>query len=168
VAVLAPVVLQAQASTQRAPDKKLVVAAARDVMQRARYATFVTVGDGGQPQARIVDPLVPDADLTIWVGTNPVTRKVAELKRDGRVTMMYFDTKTNEYATIIGRADVVSDRAEKTRHWKAEWGPFYKKGPSGDDFVLIRVRPSRIEIVSPTHKLVNDSLTWRPVSVTLP
>lgn len=51
---------------------------ALSLMQRARYATLVTVGDSGQPQARIADPRAPESDMTIWVATNPLTRKVNE------------------------------------------------------------------------------------------
>lgn len=150
------------------PDRKAVIAAARDVMQKARYATLVTIGPDGHPQARIVDPLAPDSAFTIWIGTNPLTRKVGEVKRDPRVTLMYFDARANEYVSIIGRAEGVLDASEKARHWKAEWGPFYKNGARGSDFMLLRVRPSRLEIVSPTHKLVNDSINWRPISITVP
>lgn len=149
-------------------DRAAMIAAARDVMQKARYATLVTLGPDGHPQARVVDPLAPDSALTIWIGTNPLTRKVAEVRRDPRVTLVYFDTKGNEYVSIIGRAEPVVGAAEKSRHWKAEWGPFYKNGARGSDFMLLRVRPIRLEIVSPSHKLVNDSVSWRPVSVTIP
>ena len=156
------------AQTPPAPTKAAIVAAARDVMTRARYATLSTVGDGGQPQSRIVDPLVPDKDLTVWIGTNPVTRKVAEIRKNSRVTLLYFDAKGLEYATVIGTADVVTDKNEKAKHWKAEWGAFYKEGAKGADFVLIRVRPTRVEVVSPSHKLMNDPVNWRPVGVNLP
>jgi hypothetical protein len=30
------------------------------------------------------------------------------------------------------------------------------------------VKPTRIEVVSPRHKIMNDMKTWLPVSVTLP
>ena len=151
-----------------APTKAAIVAAARDVMTHARYATLSTVGDSGQPQSRIVDPLVPDKDLTVWIGTNPATRKVGEIRRNGRVTLLYFDAKGLEYATVLGVADIVTDKSEKAKHWKAEWGPFYPKGAKDDDFVLIRVRPTRVEVVSPSHKLMNDPVNWRPVGVNLP
>ena len=158
-----PGVVRAQAASRSA-----VLTAARDVMQRARYATLITIGADGQPEARIVDPLVPDAQMTIWIGTNPVTRKVADVRRDPRVTLMYFDATGNEYVSVVGHARVVTGSAERSRHWKPEWGPFYRNGASGADFVLLRVTPTRLEIVSPRHKLINDSLTWRPVTVTIP
>jgi general stress protein 26 len=151
----------------QAPGKDSVIAAARDVMTRARYATLGTVS-GAQPAARVVDPQAPDRDLTVWIATNPATRKVEEIRKNPRVSLMYFDATGLEYAMLAGTATIVSDRAEIRRHWKAEWKPFYAKGPDGDDIILLRVRPTRVEVVSPKHKLVNDAKTWRPVGVDLP
>ena len=51
-------------------DRAAVLRAAKEVIQKARYCSFITLGEDGQPQARIVDPLGPDDDMTIWVATN--------------------------------------------------------------------------------------------------
>lgn len=149
------------------PDREQIEAAAFDVMKAARYASFVTIGVDGQPQARVVDPLVA-ADRTIWVATNPLSRKVAELRRNSRVTLLFFNAAANEYVTVQGRARMVSDAATRAARWKAEWGPFYKKRYEGPDFLLIAVRPFRLEISSPRHGLMNDSTTWRPVVLDIP
>ena len=122
----------------------------------------------GKPAARVVDPQAPDRDLTVWIATNPATRKVEEIRKNPRVSLMYFDATGLEYAMLAGTVTIVADRAEIRRHWKPEWKPFYAKGPDGDDIILLRVRPTRVEVVSPTHKLVNDAKTWRPVGVDLP
>ena len=150
------------------PTKADIVAAARDVMTRARYATLATNGPGTQPQARIVDPTVPDKDMVVWIGTNALTRKLAEIRLNNHVTLLYFDSKGLEYVTLLGVADVVTDPAEQAKHFKAEWAPFYKKGAASADFALIRVRATRLEVVSPSHKLINDTTNWRPVGVNLP
>ncbi|MEA3247585.1 MAG: pyridoxamine 5'-phosphate oxidase family protein [Gemmatimonadota bacterium] len=155
-------------AAQQAPTKAAIVAAARDVMQRARYATFTTVDANGQPQSRVVDPLVPDAALVVWIGTNPATRKVAEVRARPRVSLLYFDATGLEYAMVTGTATIVTDRAEKAKHWKAEWAPFYPKRAEDPGYVLIRVVPSRVEVVSPRHSLMNDPKDWRPVGVNLP
>jgi general stress protein 26 len=165
-AAVAPFALTAQAAP--APARSAIVAAARDVMAVARYAALVTNGPGGQPQARIVDPMLPDKDMVVWIATNSLTRKLDEIRANNHVTLLYFDSKGLEYATLLGTADIVTDKAERAKHWKAEWGPFYKRGAAGDDFVLIRVRATRVEVVSPSHKLVNDATTWRPIGVNLP
>lgn len=156
------------APAQGTPTKAQVLMAARDVMAKARYASFGTIDSSGRPQARIVDPLAPDKDLVVWIGTNPLTRKVGEVRANGRVSLLYFDAKGLEYVTLTGTATVVTDAAEKAKHWKAEWGPFYKEGANDAGFALIRVAPSRVEVVSPSHNLISDPKTWRPVSITLP
>jgi hypothetical protein len=53
-----------------AVDRAAVFRAAREVAQKVRYATFITRGEDGQPQARIVDALGPDEDFVVWVATN--------------------------------------------------------------------------------------------------
>ena len=160
--------VMAQAAQPAAPTKATIVAAARDVMAAARYATLSTVATGGQPQSRIVDPLLPDKEMTVWIGTNSLTRKIGEIRANSQVSLLYFDSKSLEYVALLGTAYVVTDKAEKARHWKPEWAPFYKKGADGSDFALIRVKATRIEVVSPSHKLMNNTTNWRPVGVNLP
>lgn len=158
----------AQVTPPSAPPQADVIAAAKDVMQTARYSTLITIGDDGQPQARIVDPFVPEADFTIWIATNPLTRKVTDIRRDPRVTLLYFNAAASEYVTVLGTATLVADSTEKARHWKKDWASFYKDGPHGEGYLLIRVRPTRLEVVSPRHGLVNDPTTWRPILVDMP
>ena len=158
----------AQAPPPPPPDRAAILKAARQVVEKARYCSFVTLGPDGSLQARIVDILPPDEDMTMWVGTNPVTRKVAEVRKDPRATLLCFDPAGPAYVTLIGKAEVVTDPAEKARRWKDDWQAFYKDKNRGDDYVLIRVRPRRLEIVSYPDKLLNDDATWRPLSVEFP
>lgn len=151
-----------------AADRAAVLRAAREVAQKARYATFITIGEDGQPQARIVDALGPDEEFTVWVGTNPVTRKVGEIAKDPRVTISFFDPAGPAYATLFGTAHLVTDPAVKALHWKSAWAPFYKDEYRGRDFALLAVVPRRLEIVSQGHGLINDPVTWRPVSIEFP
>ena len=145
-----------------------VVAAAREIIQAARYCTLVTIGPGGQPEARIVDPFLPDSDLTIWIATNPLTRKVQDIERDPRITLLYFNPATFEYVTVLGTAALDADSLDKAGHWKPEWAGLYRDRNRGADYLLLRIRPSRIEVVSPRRGLRNDPRTWRPVILDLP
>lgn len=157
----------ARADTPQAatPERSRVIAAAREVIQKARYCTMVTIGRDGHPQARMVDPFPPEEELTVWIATNPLTRKVREVGKDRRVTLLYFDPAARAYVTLLGRAELVRDRGEKAKRWKEEWTGFYKDDNRGDDYLLIRVRPLRLEVVSEAHGLTNDPKTWQPVIV---
>lgn len=160
--------LTAQGAPGAAPPRAQVVAAAREIMKGARYCTLVSIGLDGQPQARVVDAFAPDSGLTVWIATNAVTRKVGEIRHDPRVTLLYFNPTTFEYVTVIGRATLVDDAVQKAAHWKPEWSKLYKDENRGTDYLLIRVIPSRLEVVSVARGINNDPVTWRPTIVEWP
>lgn len=149
------------------PSRAEAIAAARTVMADARYATFITLDDTGHPQSRIVDPFAPEDDLTIWIATNARSRKVGQIEADPRVTLTWLDAGRQSYVTVLGVARSVRDPREKARLWKEEWAAFYKDRNRGDDYLLIRVTPRRLEVVSERLGMTNDPVTWRPVVVDL-
>lgn len=157
----------ATAQPPAAPDRERARAAAYEVMAAARYATLVTIGRDGHPQARVVDPLIAP-DRSIWIATNPRSRKVGEIRRDSRVTLLFFNAAASEYVTVVGRARPVTDAGTRAARWKAEWEPFYGNRHEGPDFLLIEVRPTRFEASSARHGLANDPETWAPVTIEAP
>ena len=163
-----PRIAATQAVPAQTPDRTKVVAAAAQVMEKARYCALVTIGRDGHPQARVVDPFPPERDLTVWIATNPITRKVEQIRTDPRVTLFYFDPSGPGYVTLLAKAELVSDPVEKARHWKEEWAAFYANKNRGEDFILIRCKPIRLELVSYGHGLLNDPSTWRPITVDFP
>ena len=144
-----------------------VLKIAAEVMQAARYCTFVTVDEEGQPRARVVDPFAPEKDMIVWMATKATTRKVAQIRKNPRATLLCFDEAKKGYMTLLGTATVVDDPAEKARRWKPEWKDFYDDENRGQDYVLIRLKPSRLEVLSPGDGLGNDPRTWVPVSLAL-
>ena len=140
--------------------------AAREIMLAARYCTLVTVGEAGRPQARTMDPFAPEADLTVWLATNPKSRKVGQIHRNPCVALHYLDPKSEDTVTLYGLARLVSDSGEKRNRWKEEWKEFYPDRDAG--YVLIAVTPERVEILSPTRGFANDPVTWTPKTIQLP
>lgn len=149
---------------QTAPaDRERLLTAAREIITTARYCALITKDASGHPQARTVDPFPPDEKFVIWIGTNPRTRKVAEIRRDPRITLYYFDRDAQAYVTIHGVARLVNDPNEKAKRFKEDWKDLY---PDRDkDYLLISVMPLQLEIVSVKQGIVGDRLTWRPPSV---
>ena len=147
------------------PARDSLLAVARKLMTGARYAALITLDSTGAPQARTVEPFAPERDMTVWVGTNPLTRKVAEIRRDSRVTLYYYDPAAMGYVTIRGRARLVNDPALKRTWWNPGWTAFYPDRDKG--YLLVKVTPERLEIVSPAHGITGDAVTWRPPTVRL-
>ena len=154
-----------QASRPAAPDRAKVIKVAAEVMQRARFCTLVTIGEDGHPQARVIDAFPPDAQMAVWMATTPSTRKVAQIRRDPRVTLSYFDPNSMGYVTLLGKATLVSDPAEKAKHWKEDWAKLYQDKNRGDDYLLIKVTPLRLEVSVESQGIANDPKTWRPVII---
>jgi len=142
-----------------------IIAAARELMASARYCALITIGEDGQPQAREIDAFAPEDDMTVWLATKAASRKVAQIQKDPRVTLYYQEPNGSGYVTILGRAAIVTDPEEKARRWKDAWTPLYDDRNRGDDYTLVRVTPSRLEIVSLQHNLIGDPVTWRPASI---
>lgn len=133
------------------PDRAAVIKAAREVAAQARFCSFITLDETGQPMARIIDLFPLDDDLTAWIGTSAAMRKVAQVRHDPRATLLCFDPQNYAYVTLIGTAEVLTDAASKAAHWKPEWKQYYRDENRGEDYVLIRLRPASVEIVSQAH-----------------
>ena len=159
---LAAPVVQSQ-ETRKPLTREQLIAAAREVMSAARYCALITVDSSGHSQARTLDPFPPDEDMRVWLGTNPRSRKVAEIRRHPRVTLYYFDREGQAYVTISGSAQLVNDEKQKAKRWKDEWKDFYPD--RAKDYLLIVVKPEKLEVVSVKKGIVGDSLTWKPPSV---
>ena len=133
-------------------------------MTTARYCALITTDSAHRVQARAMDPFPPEADMTIWFGTNSRSRKVAEIRRNRRVTLYYFNRENQEYVVLTGIARLVNDEKEKAQRWKDEWKAFYPNRST--DYLLIEVRPERLEIISEKKSILGDPRTWKPPTFT--
>jgi len=168
--VLAGSIAAGPAGAEQAPasEKERVLAAAGELMRAAGLCALVTLDASGAPQARAMQPFPPEQDLTVWMATNARTRKVDEIRKDPRVTLYYLAPDGTGYVTLVGRAAVVDDPAEKAKRWMPTWDAFYEDANRGSDYVLLRVTPSRVEVVSAAHGIAVEPKGWKPASVDLP
>ena len=150
-----------------APDRAALITAARETMTAVRYCAAITLDASGRPNARVVDAFAPDGEMVVWFATNPKSRKVAEIARDPRITLHYFDPQAPEqgYVAVVGRARLVDDPAEKKKRWKEGWEAFWPD--RGESYLLVEVTPERIEIASPSRGIGGDAVTWAAPAVRL-
>ncbi len=136
---------------------------AHAIIDSARCRILVTVDENGKPHAREMDPFKPEENLVVWLGTNPNTRKVRQIADNPNVVMFYYDTRGMSYVSIEGTARLVNDPIEKTKHWKEYWKRYY--ADRDKDYILIRIVPSRLEVVSYKHELFWKTESYLPHSV---
>lgn len=126
--------------------------AARATVTGAEYCFFVTTGTDGKPNARLMQPFEPEANLTMWFGASPDSRKIKDLAHSTQVALAFYDSAHTAYLTLSGTATVVTDLEQRQKYWRVFWNDIYPGGPEGDDYVLIKVVPDRLEMMNFTHK----------------
>src|ERR1041384_2368390 len=89
---------EAQNANREWPRNELI-SAAREIMNAARYCALITIDARGRTNARAMDAFTPDEKMIVWLATNPHSRKVAEIRRNSRVTLYYFDRENQAYVT---------------------------------------------------------------------
>ncbi len=133
---------------------------AKEIMLASGTCALITQDHKGRSRVRTMDPFPPENDFTVWFGTNSKSRKVDQIKKNPRVTLYYFDNRSMGYVTLHGSAQIVNDPEEKEKRWKEEWEAFYPN--KAEDYLLIKVSPEWMEIISVSHGIVGDQKTWKP------
>ena len=160
---LAPPLDLEQATSEAAPSRAQIIDAARQMMTRTRYCALVTVGGDGHPQAREVDAFAPDAGMTVWIATSTLTHKAQQMRHDSRVTLYYADhSKAAGYVAIMGRAQLVDDRAEMVKRKRAYWNQAF---PEFKNLVLIKVVPETMHVLNYSRGALGDTTNWHPPTV---
>ncbi len=134
--------------------------AAREIMTAAGTCALITLDKEGRPRVRVMDPFIPESDFTVWFGTNPKSRKVDQIKKNPKVTLYYLDSDSSGYVMIHGIAQLVDGQEEKEKYWKDAWEAFYPNKP--EDYLLIKVSPEWMEVISVTRGINGDPTTWKP------
>lgn len=113
-------------------------------IRRRRFCLMITESPTG-PSARVVQPHWPEVDGTIWLGTDPGSRKVADVERSGRCLLVYQDDRHATCVSVSCAAEVISDPTDAARRFMPGWTAFWPDGPDRS-FVAIRCVPDRLEI----------------------
>lgn len=158
-----PLTLNAQEKIGDLSNHDGIINAAKEIITAARYCALITINSLGQPHVRTMDPFPPDTNMVIWFGTNSKSRKVKEILNDPNVTLYYPEPKQDGYVVIKGTAEIINDKMEKEMYWKKEWETFYSDKKAS--YILIKVTPVQLDILSYKHGLIGNPYTWRIPSI---
>lgn len=146
------------------PEKEILTAS-RKIIKDCYFGTLINIDQNGQPRARAMEPFDPEDDFTIWMATNPKSRKVAQIKTNSQVTIHYFDKNNLGYVSLMGNAFIINDNAIKSQKWKDGWEQFYQN--QEEAYLLIKFVPETLELISIPTGFTGDEDTWQPHSVIL-
>jgi general stress protein 26 len=153
-------------SAQAPASRDTLLAAAREIVEAARYCGLVTFDGSGDARVRTMDPFLPGDDWSIWMGTRRGSRKVRDIEADPRVVLYYEVPERGGYVAIHGTASLVDDPEEKATRWKDEWAAFYTDRET--QYLLIRVIAERLEVIDYSRGIGGDPETWEPPMVEFP
>lgn len=123
---------------------------ALDTLRGHPFGFLSTLGRD-RVHTRLVEHLAVDDDATVWLGTSPRSRKTAQIACRPEVTYAVEDRDGVGAVTVQARAEVVGDEQARVARWEDGLLAFFPDGPRGDDFVLLRLRPYRVELMSFAH-----------------
>ena len=129
-------------------DVATIPSAYQDLLSKKGFAHVATVGPEGEPQTQ---PMWYEWDGTsILLSHTKARQKFRNLKRDPRVAVSILDPENPyRYLEIRGVVDIEDDPERKLidRLSKKYYGkdPYPKHKP-GDERVIIRIRPTRVNI----------------------
>ena len=131
---------------------------ARATMEGVEYCFLITASESGEANARLMQPFRPDEDLTIWFGASPRSRKVREIRANERATVAYEHPEEGAYVTLVGRATLERKEELRRKYWRRRWERYWPAGPEGEDYVLIRFVPERVELMSEAREVAPDPI----------
>jgi len=88
--------------------------------------------------------------------TDRRTRKVGEIARTGRMTLVYQHQVGGAYVTLVGRASIIDDIAVKQAIWRPGSFKWHPGGPTDANVVLIEFVTERIETWNTPGQIVPD------------
>ncbi|MFC2123275.1 pyridoxamine 5'-phosphate oxidase family protein [Bacteroidota bacterium] len=163
IVILNPYVALTQELHTHDSTNTRLIKIAREIMISADVCVLITLDENGQPRSRLMDAFPPESDMVVWFGTNRKSRKVIQISANNRVTLFYQDPDKSGYVSIHGKAELVDRQEEKSKWWKEEWEDFYTNRK--EDYLLIKVSPEWLEVLSYPHGITGDSITWQPPGV---
>jgi general stress protein 26 len=126
-----------------------LLAAARETIATVRHCWVATCAEQGGANARAVRCFAGAPGSDEWTRrflTRRGSRKVAEIRRDPRITLAYQDQSGNAYVALAGRAYLVEDRAEMHGLWDSSVDATFPEGFADANMIIVRVEVDRIEI----------------------
>lgn len=110
-----------------------------------------------------------DFDGTLWYFTPGHSLKTAEVSQTHKVNAAYSDPSSQNYISLSGTAEVITDKAEIKRRWKPSLTAWFPKGVDEPDIALLRVTVESAEywdapssLVAHAISLVKAAVTGRP------
>ena len=143
------------------PDQSSILKViALEMIKETKFCVLSSVSINGEISSRIMDPHLPNDDFVIFLVTNPLSRKVSEIKNNPNVTLLF--QNESGYVSLNGEVSFVLDQSTKKMFWKDDWNPYYYDKKKA---LVLKVRPKMIEVINQTKNIKGDPINWAPSKI---
>lgn len=113
-----------------------------DLIKETKVAMMTSVEPDGSLHSRPMHNHKADEAGDLWFFSRARTPKVDELRKDHQVNLAYSDPSNQNYVSVAGVAEIVTDTAKIKELWSEGLRTWFPAGPDDPNIALIRVHPS--------------------------
>jgi len=158
-------------------DVSRLMAGAAKTMRSARYCWLATATDAGARHVRPMGRLLNDPGEDEWkirFLTDGRSRKAADMRRAGEVTILFQHEPDLAYVALTGKAALREDPSETRGRWKSAYDVYFPTKIDRRNAIFVEVEAERMELwirgVTPepfglcATVLERDASGWRLVA----
>ena len=103
-------------------------------------STFVMVGSNnieGYPQIKAMFNMEHRGLKEFWLSTNTSSKRVAQFQEDPRACLYFSDNEQFQGLMLVGKMEVLHDRASRERLWRDGCEIYYPLGIDDPDYSVL-------------------------------
>ena len=132
-----------------ADDVSRLLAGAAKTIAGARYCWLATAAEAGCPNLRPMGRLPRNPDEDDWklrFLTDGRSRKASEIRRAGKVTIIFQHETDDAFAMMTGTAALREDASEIRRRWKRAYDVYFPSELDRANAAFVEVDVERMEL----------------------
>lgn len=130
-------------------DVDRLLGAAAAAIGKVRYCWLLTQAGEGVIRARPMGRVPSDAGEEGWTLrflTNGRSPKAADMRRFGRVSVIFQNDPEDAYVALVGQASLVEDKDEIRRRWTPAYNLYFPDGPDRSGAVFVAIEVDRLDL----------------------
>lgn len=121
-----------------------------------RVAMLTTVEPDGSLRSRPMYTQQVEYSGELWFFTADDSGKVAEIRADSDVNLVYVEPKDSRYVSVSGKAELVKDDAKMDELWSPMLKAWFKGGREDPHLALLRVTVTEAEYWDDTRSKMSQ------------
>lgn len=126
-----------------------------ELIKDSRIAMLTTVDQTGELRSRPMGTMSVEFDGDLWFFTKEHSPKVSEIMRDNKVNVSYCDTGSQNFVSITGDAELITDKAKMAELWTPILKAWFPDGLEDPELSLLKITVTKAEYWdAPSSKIV--------------